>query len=184
MLEIEIPGRELFDEKKEEFIYTKDQTLKLEHSLISLSKWESKWEKAFLNYKESRTYEQSIDYIRCMTINSNVDPMVYYNIDRSTMKKINEYMKAPMTATWFSESQTEGTLKRNGEVITSELIYYWMISYNIPFECEKWHLNRLLTLIRVCHIKNASPKKMSKNEILKRNASLNAQRRARTKSKG
>lgn len=180
MLTIEIPATEKFDEIKGEFIYAKEQTLQLEHSLISISKWESKWCKAFLG-KAEKTPEEIIDYIKCMSLNQNVDDGVYSCITKENLNAINEYISAPMTATYFSEDKHG----RGGrEVVTSELIYYWMIALNIPFECQKWHLNRLLTLIRVCNIKNAPPKKMSRRELASRNARLNAARRQQLNTNG
>ena len=180
MLEITIPARELFDDNTQEFFTIKEQTLKLEHSLVSLSKWESKWCKPFLS-KEDKSYEETIDYVKCMTITQNVDPKVYECIDANNISKINKYIDAPMTATTFSQEQKG---KGNRETITSELIYYWMIALNIPFECQKWHLNRLLTLVRVCSIKNQPSKKMSKRDIMSRNAALNAARRKQLNTKG
>lgn len=180
MLQITIPSTELWDEQKEEFVYTKEKTLQLEHSLVSISKWESKWNKSFLSSKE-KTTEEIIDYIRCMTITQNVDPEVYTRLPNRTIQQIYDYINAPMTATVFSDTGRKGG---NRDVITSELIYYWMIALNIPFECQKWHLNRLLTLIRVCEIKNAPPKKMSKRETMSRNAALNAARRKKYNTKG
>lgn len=180
MLQITIPGIELWDESREIFTQTKEQTLQLEHSLVSLSKWESKWGKVFLS-KQEKTYEETIDYIKCMTITQNVDPNVYNHLSKSIIDKITEYIEAPMTATYFSKEQSSGNSR---EQVTSELIYYWMIALNIPFECQKWHLNRLLTLIRVCNIKNQPPKKMSKRAIMSRNAALNAARRKQLNTKG
>lgn len=180
MLEITVPTAEQWDEQKQEFINTKEKTLQLEHSLVSLTKWESKWCKAFLS-KNDKTVEETIDYIKCMTITQNVDPEVYNCLTEDNIKQINTYIEAPMTATYFSEEQGG---KTNREIVTSELIYYWMIALQIPFECQKWHLNRLLTLIRVCNIKNQPPKKMSRREIMSRNASLNAARRKQLNSKG
>lgn len=180
MLQITVPANELWDGEKCEFIPVKEQTLQLEHSLISLSKWESKWNKAFFSKKE-KTYEETIDYIRCMTITQNVKQEVYQVLTKENFEEINKYIEAPMTATTFS-NQHGGRGGR--EVITSELIYYWMIALNIPFECQKWHINRLLTLIRVCEIKNTPPKKMSRNEIMSRNAALNAARRKSMNTKG
>lgn len=180
MLQITIPSTELWDEQKEEFVYTKEKTLQLEHSLVSISKWESKWNKSFLSSKE-KTTEEIIDYIRCMTITQNVDPEIYTRLSNRTIQQIYDYINAPMTATVFSDTGRKGG---NRDVITSELIYYWMIALNIPFECQKWHLNRLLTLIRVCEIKNAPPKKMSKRETMSRNAALNAARRKKYNTKG
>lgn len=180
MLQIVVPGCELWDEQTEEFKQEKDQILQLEHSLISLSKWESKWCKVFLS-KQEKSYEETIDYIKCMTLTQNVDPEVYNRLTRENVSEIEKYIAAPMTATYFSNDQNKSSSR---EQITSELIYYWMIALNIPFECQKWHLNRLLTLIRVCEIKNRPPKKMSKSAIMSRNAALNAERRKRLNSNG
>ena len=180
MLQIVIPGQEFWDEQKQEFINTKEQVLQLEHSLISLSKWEAKWCKVFLS-KQEKTQEETIDYIKCMTITPNVDPEVYNHLTRENIKEIEDYISAPMTATYFS---SDNAGKSSREQVTSELIYYWMIALNIPFECQKWHLNRLLTLIKVCNIKNQPPKKMSKREIMSRNAALNAARRQQLNTKG
>lgn len=181
MLEITIPQRELFDELNQEFVEQPQVELVLEHSLFSLSKWESKWEVPFLG-DEERTDEQTIDYIRCMTISPKVDPEVYTRLTQDNIDEINDYISAKMTATWFSERPEK---KGKKEIITSELIYYWMISLTIPFETEHWHLNRLLTLIRVCNEKNQpSGKKMSKSELASRNRALNAQRRAQLKTNG
>lgn len=182
MFQLEIPvSPESWDEAKEEFIPAKTVTLQLEHSLVSLSKWESKWNKPFLSNTTNMTSEESLDYIRCMTITKNVDPTFYLNLTTANVEAVISYINAPMTATTFSNHQKE---KVNNEIVTSELIYYWMIAYNIPFECQKWHLNRLLTLVRICGIKNAPPKKQSKGEIMRNNAALNAARRARLNSKG
>lgn len=182
MLKITIPAVEMFDERTQSFIPTKEQTLQLEHSLVSLSKWESKWCKAFLKDDKTseKTTEEILDYIKCMTITQNVDDDVYNRLTRSNIEKINEYISAPMTATTFYEEQTNG----KKETVTSELIYYWMISFNIPMECQKWHLNKLLTLIRVCSIKNSPPKKMSRRDAASRYASLNAARRSKLNTKG
>lgn len=180
MLQITVPATEQWDELKQEFVNTKEQTLQLEHSLVSLSKWESKWCKAFLS-KQPKNHEETLDYIRCMTLTQHVDPAIYNNLTRENIIAINQYIDAPMTATHFAEDKNS---KGGREIITSELIYYWMIALNIPFECQKWHLNRLLTLIRVCNIKNAPPKKMSKRDIMSRNAQLNAARRQQLNTKG
>lgn len=180
MLRITIPASESWDEAKQEFVTVKEQTLLLEHSLVSLSKWESKWNKAFLS-KKDKTREETLDYIRCMTITQNVKSETYRFLTNENIQQINDYISAPMTATYFSNEKQSGI---NREVITSELIYYWMIALNIPFECQKWHLNRLLTLIKVCNIKNKPPKKMSRHEIMSRNAALNAARRSQLNSRG
>lgn len=169
----------MFNEKTGEFFNTKEQTLQLEHSLVSLSKWEAKWNKAFLT-KEQKTPEQVLDYIRCMTITQNVDPNIYNALTDENIEAINKYIEAPMTATSFYDKG----LKKNNETVTSELIYYWMIALNVPMECQRWHLNRLLTLIRVCNIKNTPPKKMNKRELMSRNAALNAARRSKLNTRG
>jgi len=179
MLQITVPAVEMWDESTETYINTKETTLQLEHSLVSVSKWESKWCKSFLSHT-NKTYDETIDYIKCMTLTRDVDPSVYYGLTNDNIEQINKYIAAPMTATSFSDKNGKG----GREIITSELIYYWMISQNIPFECQKWHLNRLLTLIRVCNIKNAPPKKHSRREIASRNAALNAARRKQLNSKG
>lgn len=175
MLQITIPAREVaYDEVKNEFCYTKEWTLQLEHSLVSISKWESKWHKPFLDKKE-KTAEEIIDYIRCMTITQNVDPEVYNNLTKDNISAIIAYIDDPMTATWFNDDKNKKPVRR--EILTNELIYYAMCSYKIPVEFQKWHLNRLLTLLRVFAIKNEPPKKMSKSEIMRRNKSLNEARR-------
>lgn len=180
MFQLMIPGKELWDEKKEEFVRTKDVTLCLEHSLVSLSKWEAKWHKPFLG-KGEKSPEETVDYIRCMTLTQNVNPSVYDWIDENAMKQVSDYIADPMTATWFSK---EDKSPPGREVVTAEVVYYWMIALNIPFECQKWHLNRLLTLIRVCNAKNATPKKLGKKQLAKRNAALNAARRKNLGSRG
>ena len=180
MLLITVPAMEKWDEGKQEFIYNRAQTLQLEHSLVSLSKWESKWCKPFLSNKEM-TLEETIDYIKCMTITQNVPSEVYENLTRKNLADVSAYISAPMTATTFTDNRKGG---HGREIITAELIYYWMISLRIPPEYQKWHLNRLLTLIKVCNIKNAPPRKMSKSAIMNRNRSLNASRRQQLNSRG
>lgn len=180
MLRILVPGDEQWNEAKNEFIYSKDQVLDLEHSLISLSKWESKWCKPFLSDKE-KTQEETVDYVRCMTLTPNVDPNVYYHLSNENIEEIKKYIAAPMTATWFP-NEKKG--RNTGEQVTAELIYYWMIALNIPQEYQKWHLNRLMTLIKVCSIKNQPSKKMSRKDIASQNAALNAARRKRFSTKG
>lgn len=180
MLRIVIPAVEEWDENKQEFINAPEQILQLEHSLVSLSKWESKWCKAFMS-KQEKTYEETLDYIKCMTVTQNVKPETYNRLTSSNVEEINKYIESPMTATYFSDNE-KGRI--NNEVVTAELVYYWMIALNIPFECQKWHLNRLLTLIKVCNIKNQPPKKMSKGEIMSRNAALNAARKKQLNTRG
>lgn len=179
MLNIIIPETEYYDENKNEFKTYKEQKLQLEHSLVSISKWESKFHKPFLG-KDDKTTPELMYYIRCMTITQNVPDHVYSRITHKNINEITEYIDDPMTATTFSNINN----KPNREIITSELIYYWMFSYNIPIECQKWHINRLLTLIRVFNVKQTPPKKMSRREIMSRNAQLNAARRKKLNSKG
>lgn len=181
MLRITIPAVErAWDESKQEFVSMKEQTLQLEHSLVSLSKWESKWCKPFIG-TEDKTTEETIDYIKCMTITQNVKPEVYHFLTKENIKQIEDYIDAPMTATTFSDDD-RGVGPR--EIITSELIYYWMMVLDIPFECQKWHFNRLLTLIRVCKVKNAPPKKMSQTDLMNRNRALNELRKKQLNTNG
>lgn len=179
MLKLTIPKSEFYNERTEEFIYLDEVELQLEHSLESISKWESKWNKPFLSSTD-KTVEEIIDYIRCMTLTENVELDAYERLTERNIKEINSYIDAPMTATTFNETNNRG----GRDIITSEIIYYWMISFNIPFECQYWHLNRLLALIKVCNIKNNPPQKMSKQEVLARNKALNAQRRQNLNTKG
>lgn len=180
MLQIIIPATESYNELTEEFLISKEQVLQLEHSLVSLSKWESKWKKPFLT-KTNKTYEETIDYIRCMTLTQNLDPKIYYSITHDNIREINEYIEDSMTATTFSQEEMKA---QGNQIITSEIIYYWMIALNVPFECQKWHLNRLLTLINVCNIKNKPPKKANRKDILARNKALNEQRKASLRTRG
>lgn len=179
MLQITVPSSEIFDESNSTFIYVPEQTLSLEHSLLSISKWEAKWHVPFIrsDRDDPHTEEQMADYIKCMTINKGVDPSVYLSLSRSNIIEIKEYISDSMTATTVSEGP--GSPFRR-EIITSELIYYWMVTFNIPIECEKWHINRLIMLIKVCAAKN-NPKKMSNRAILSQNHRLNE---ARKKSLG
>ena len=181
MLTIIVPPSELFDEKTSKFIPVKGTTLQLEHSLVSISKWEAKWHKIFCDDSVKKSPEETLDYIRCMTLTQNVDPLVYYVLTEDCVKKINDYIADPMTATKFNEEQLKKMSvgkPRHDEKMSSELIYYWMVAAQIPFECQKWHLNRLLTLIRICGIKNEPPKKMSKSDLNAKYRNTNAARRA------
>lgn len=180
MLKITLPAKELYDESTQTFIQVKEQTLTLEHSLLSLSKWESKWHIPFMG-KDVKTYEQEIDYIRCMTITPNVDPNAYYALSEKLLKQIQDYIQDPMTATTIKD---RGDARSSREIVTSEIIYYWMKSLEIPFECEKWHLNRLLTFIRVCNIKDAPQKKMSKKDTYSQYRALNDARRKKYNTRG
>lgn len=181
MLQLTIPIQpERWDEKRQEFIAPEVRVLQLEHSLVSIDKWESKWLKSFLSTK-SKTDEELIDYIKCMTITQNVDSDVYNHLTNENIQQIKEYINAPMTATTFSDSKNG---KKSREIITSEVIYWWMIVNNIPFECKKWHINKLIALIRVCTAKNSPRKKSSNNELLSRNHALNMARRKKLNSRG
>ena len=180
MLQIIVPESEVFKPETNEFITVKRTELSLEHSLVSISKWEAKYCKPFFK-KDGKTSTELLYYIKCMTLNPKVSDDVYFALTPDNIKDITEYINSPMTATTFSE-HNNGAPSR--EIITSELIYYNMVALGIPFECQKWHINRLLTLIKVCNIKNTPPKKMSKSEIMSRNAALNAARRSALHSKG
>lgn len=179
MLTIYVPASEQWDEQKQEFISIKSQELRLEHSLVSLSKWEAKWQKPFLS-KTGMAPDEILDYIRCMTLTQNVSPLVYTHLSADNIKQIREYIDSPQTATTFHNLNERGG---SGEQITSELIYYWMVSLQIPFECEKWHLNQLLTLIRVCNEKG-STKKQSAAETAAMYRALSEARRKKTGSHG
>lgn len=180
MLRIKLPEIELFDDLIQEFSTIPPQIIELEHSLSAVAKWESKWKKPFFSFRDKKTEKESIDYIRCMTLNAVEDDRVYDYLPVVVFEKISKYMTDEMTATTFSD--TPGGPRR--EIITSEIIYYWMAVSNIPFECDKWHINRLLALIRVCNLKNTPPKKMSRREVRRQNAELNAIRRAQLNTKG
>lgn len=177
MLEIIIPGSEFWDPNTEEFRKTKDYTLRLEHSLISISKWEAKWKKAFLNNK-NRTEVEMLDYIRCMSISGDPPVDAYIGLNKEHIEKIREYIDDRMTATFVYHPPGSEGAPRSQDKLTSEVIYYQMISYGIPVQFEKWHINRLLTLIDVFNVKNSKQKKRPIGEILRSNAALNAKRRA------
>lgn len=184
MLTITIPGEEFYNEETNEFSYENPVILQMEHSLISISKWEAKWHRAFLAKKE-RNAEETLDYFKCMTINK-VDPKVYKRLSQENVEEILNYINEPMTATYMGSSKFgPGGEARAKDTTTAELLYYYMIALGIPFECEKWHLNRLLALIHVCEVKNSSGNKtMSRSQLNKRNASLNAARRKAHGTKG
>lgn len=182
MLKIVVPGgQERWDEKNEVFLHScsKDTVLRLEHSLISISKWEAKYHVPFLD--SEKTDEQIIDYVRCMCLNGDVDDDVFNWLTPSNILDINNYISDPMTATVVNDKNSK---KHTSEKVTSELIYYWMIAFNVPVEFEKWHINRLIMLIRVCAAKSEDPKKMSKKEIMAQNRAINAARRAKLHTKG
>lgn len=186
MLTIEIPEIEEFNEETDEIITLKKQTIQLEHSLISLSKWESKWCIHFISNKNI-TDEQMSDYIRTMIIKPveiSDDLFNYIIHDRKILEQIKEYIKSPMTATTFNEPENVTHGKKSSPIVTSELIYYWMVALQIPFECQKWHINRLMTLIRICQIKNEPPKKIGRKEMASRNKALNNARKSKLHTHG
>ena len=179
MLQITIPGFEFFDERTGKIETVKGRTIQLEHSLVSISKWESKWKKPFLGSTE-KTRAETIDYIRCMTLTQNVDPLIYQGVTYDNINSVNAYIEDTMTATTFRNSGR----RNSGSIVTSEIIYYWMISLEIPVEFQKWHLNRLLTLIRVCDEKSQPGKKMSKRDVMSQYKNVNAARRKKYGTRG
>jgi len=179
MLQIIVPGTEYYDEATETFTTVDDVVLELEHSLVSLSKWESKFEKPFLG-SDDKTSEEILEYVRCMLMTKDYSLDVFQRFSAANIQEINQYIDSKQSATTFKDQKRYGP----AEVVTAELIYYWMIAFNIPFECQYWHLNKLFALIRVCNIKNGKPQKMSRNEVAERNRQLNEQRRAKLGTSG
>lgn len=182
MLRITIPEGDYWDERTQEFFYIEGQTILLEHSLVSLAKWESKWKKPYLS-KDDKTHAETIDYVRCMTLTPNVSARVYETLSKRTLDVIMSYINDPMTATTISERGAQKQTRK--KIITAEVIYYWMVALQIPFDpCENWHLNRLLTLIRVCNAENQPKKKQSKKDLFAEHARINAENRKRLGTKG
>ena len=179
---IHVPEQELFDNETQTFTYLKETTFKIEHSLVAIAKWEAKWHVSFLDDRVEKTDEMILDYIKCMTISQNVDPQIYNYLPPNVIKEINDYIGDPMTATKITNTDEN---INNGEYITNEIIYYYMIAQNVPLECEKWHFNRLMTLLRVCSIKNnPDKKKMNRRDILNQNRALNEARKKAMHTKG
>lgn len=181
MLTIMVGAVEAYDEELQEFTYTGGIPLKLEHSLVSLSKWESLYEKPFLGV-DKKTSEETIGYIKAMALDEKIPPEIFTKLTNGNITEINKYIDAKMSATWFKDPP--GPVSRNREVITAEIIYYWLIALTIPFETQHWHLNRLLTLVKVCNQKNQPEKKMSKSALAARNRQLNAERKAKLNTAG
>lgn len=181
MLTITIPGDEVFNNETQEFETQGDIQLDLEHSLLSLSKWESRFRKAFLGPTE-KSQEEVLGYVEAMIVDPEISPGVLSGLTMQNFEEINAYIESSESATTFSDIHEKKGGR--GEVITAELIYFWMLTFNIPMECEKWHLNRLFALLKICSIKNSKPKKMSKQEIAERNRKLNEERRAKMGTSG
>lgn len=181
MISVDIPERDYYDESTNTFVMIPARTINLEHSLVAISNWESKWMKPFLNDKP-KTTEETYDYIQCMVVGEPCDLLTIQSITSFDLDRITAYIQSPRTATTITQ---RGPAKPNREVKTSELIYYWMIAFNIPFECQYWHLNRLLTLVNICNIKNdTSNKKVNPKDTLRRNAELNAARKKALNTSG
>lgn len=180
MLVLQIGGREYFNEAESRFIQLKQKTVRLEHSLKSLARWESKWNVAFLS--NDKTREQTIDYYWCMEVTGTMSREDFLYLTPEQEKKIQEYIGAPMTATTINRRGPKRGLSK--KIVTAEVIYYWMLQYGIPFECEKWHLNQLLTLIEVCNVEGGPQQKMGMREQMAQQRALNAARRSKYKTRG
>lgn len=174
MLTLKVALKESYNEADGTFVSSEYFTLELEHSLVSLSKWESRTEKPFLD-KDNKTTEEILDYIKDMTLTPDVPDEVFKALRDEHFRAINEYIGAKQTATWFSEPKNQPPARR--EVVTAEIIYYWMVALQIDWQAQYWHLNRLMTLIKVCNAKNEKPKKMSKGAAIRQHRALNEQRR-------
>lgn len=178
MYPLTLPDFEAYNSETNEFVSIKGKTYKLEHSLISISKWESKWHRPFLSPTDGpRTPAETLDYVRCMCINDEIPESVLPYISRDEMDKIMKYINDPMTATTFSKRRKQRAARNSSTFVTSEVLYWQMSMFSIPYKCEQWHLNRLLTLLRVCEEKGQTPQKMSERDILRQYASANAARR-------
>lgn len=180
MLVVQVPISEGFDNETQKFIEIEYFELKLEHSLVSLSKWEMKHEKPFLS-SDDKTAEETLDYINFMVLNDDLPSDIWEKLTKKNLEEINEYVNRKMTATWFNEKKANSN---SSEIITSELMYYWMVALQIPWEAQYWHLNRFLTLVKVCNHKNEPPKKMSRRELAQRHREINEQRRRQYGSNG
>jgi len=182
MLRVIVDEAEFYNEQTEEFFTRPSVKLAIEHSLVSVSKWESKYQKPFLSVSD-KTKEETFDYIRFMIVSpDDCDPDIIFRFDNSNYDAINDYVASSQSATTFGDMPQQNTSR--GETITSELVYFWMIEFNIPFECQHWHLNRLFSLIRICNVKRQKPKRMPKHAIAQRYRELNERRKAELGTKG
>ena len=175
---ITIPATEMWDPVAHRFYDVKERTITMEHSLVSLSKWESKWKIPFIGNK-NLTAEQLLSYFQCMTIEKNVNPMIYQCLTAKQIDDIMKYIDDSMTATWFGKSDDDVAAQTDNRAVTSELIYYWMFASGISKECEKWHLNRLITLIHVTSEENKPKKKRTEAERMAHHRALLKARRAK-----
>ena len=173
MISFVISPEELWDHKNEVFVHKAPVMIHLEHSLRAISKWEARYCKPFIGKKEW-TASEMLDYVRCMCLDDSIDPAVFLSLSAKQMEAVQAYIDLPMTATWFSNN--EQRVGNRGSAVTSELIYFWMSSYGIDWQAQDWHLNRLMTLIRICSEKNKPPKKMPKGAAAARQRALNAKR--------
>lgn len=183
MLKLTIGSDELYDEEKSEFIIKDGFTIHLEHSLLAISVWEQRFCKPFLGRGE-KTKEETLGYVEAMILDEDYPDDVLDRMTPHHLSKVNDYVDSPATATTFSDLADKKPSRGPSQVITSELIYYWMASANVPFECERWHLNRLFALLRIFDVKNSKQKKMSRSEIASRNRALNEQRKAQLNTRG
>lgn len=182
MLKLIVPSEEYYDEETNTFSQTKDYVLQLEHSLVSISKWESKWKKPYIS-KAKKTYQERCDYVRCMTITQNIPPHVYRNLTEAALARVDLYMADPMSATTIRSIKGKGG--GGSSSITSETVYYWMIQYGIPFSCEKWNFNRLMALINICGRKVSNQgKKPNGKHLMQQMYDLNEKRKAQFHTKG
>lgn len=180
MLTIKVLGDEYFDEADSRVLRDTIATIELEHSLASLSKWEEVYEKPFLS-EEDKTSEEVMAYIEMMILTPDVPENIVYALSQENIDDIQKYISAKRSATWFNEPKHA---PRQTEKITSELIYFWMVSAQIPFEAENWHLNRLFNLIKIYNVKNTKPKKMGRHDAAQQRRDLNAARKAQLGTNG
>lgn len=182
MLQITVPKTEIFNENTNQFLWIPETTIQMEHSLVSLSKWEEKHHKAYLDPKLQHSATEILDYFKCMTITKNVKDSVFLALSQRNIEEISSYINDPMTATTFNEMAT--TKKHSSKFITSEYLYFCMFSLGVPIECEKWHINRLMTLLKIFEEENKPQKKRSEAETLNYYAKLNAERKRKWHTKG